>query len=423
MDLTTANSEVIGQVREFVRWVGAGRKLTQTGRITLTDARTLVPALGTDDVIDPTIGDRVFRTTSSQELLHLNLIVEWAKSARLVRKTGNRLVSVKKNAALLDDAPALWLALFTVFDQLGEAFLPSGFGESLMRQEFSAGIRSVLISLYRAKDAVATANLCATAWDVVTAPYVLDHVTENRLTHWRACNDRDTEWALGVLCRLDAVMIDDGVVELTELGRNGVRRLLGEPEPGDPIFQVKITLVEVESPPVWRRVLVPAAVRLDQLHEIVQAAMGWQNAHLHAFIDGQTYYGVPDPELRHRDERETRLNDLVKPGDHLQYTYDFGDDWEHDITIEEAIVAEPGMSYPLCVTGQGACPPEDVGGGPGYARLVQILTDPGHEEHQDMLDWLGLDNRGQFDPTRFAPDDVNQRLAAVSHTGPIVSRR
>jgi hypothetical protein len=409
-------------VRAFVNWVGAGRKLTQTGRITLADARMLVETLGTDDVIDPTIGDRVFRTTSSQELLHLTLVVEWAKSARLVRKTGNRLVPVKKNTALLDDAPVLWLALFTVFDQLGEAFLPSGFGESLLRREFTTGIRSVLTSLYRADGAVATASLCATAWNVVTAPYVLNHATETQLKHWHACNDRDTERALGILRRLGAVTIEDGAVELTELGRAGMRRLLGEPEPGDPIYQVKVTLMGVENPPVWRRVLVPAAVRLDRLHEVIQAAMGWQNAHLHAFIAGQTYYGVPDPELRYRDERTTRLNDLVKPGDRLLYTYDFGDDWEHEITIEEATVAEPGMSYPLCVAGQGACPPEDAGGWPGYARLVQILTEPGHEEHQDMLNWLGLDNRSQFDPTRFAPDEANRRLTAVSHAGPIVSR-
>jgi hypothetical protein len=85
----------------------------------------LVAVLGTDDVIDP-IGDRVFRTTSSQELLHLTLVVEWVKAARLVRKTGDRLVPVKKPQALLDAPPALWLTLFTVFDQLGEAFLPSG---------------------------------------------------------------------------------------------------------------------------------------------------------------------------------------------------------------------------------------------------------------------------------------------------------
>jgi hypothetical protein len=415
MDSTAAKSELTGQVRAFVHWVGTGRKLTQTGRITLTDARTLVAELGTDDEIDPTIGDRVFRTTSSQELPHLTLVVEWAKSARLVRKTGNRLVPVKKNAALLDDEPALWLALFTVFDQLGQAFLPSGFGESLLRLEFPTGIRSVLTALYRADSGVTTATLCATAWNVVSARYVLDHATQTQLTHIRACNDRDTERALGVLSRLGAVTIEDGTAELTELGRAGMRRLLGEPAPGDPVYRVKITLMEVENPPVWRRVLVPATIRLDRLHEVIQAAMGWQNSHLHAFVDGQTYYGVPDPELRFQDERKTRLNDLVQPGSRLTYNYDFGDDWEHDIAVEEATVAEPGISYPLCVAGQGACPPEDAGGWPGYARLVQILADPGHEEHQDMIDWLGLDNGAQFDPARFDPDEANQRLTAMSH--------
>ena len=416
MDPAVAKSELARQVRAFVTWVGTGRKLTQTGRITMTDARRLVEELGTDDEIDPRIGDRVFRTTSSQELLHLTLVVEWAKSARLVRKTGNRLVPVKKNSALLDDEPALWLALFTVFDQLGQAFLPSGFGESLLRSEFATGIRSVLTSLYRADGASPTATLCATTWDVVSARYVLDHATPTQLTHIRACNDRDTERALGVLARLGAVTIEDGTVALTDLGRAGMRRLLGEPAPGDPVYRVKITLMEVENPPVWRRVLVPAVIRLDSLHEVIQAAMGWQNSHLHAFVDGQTYYGVPDPELRFRDERKTRLNDLVKPGSRLTYNYDFGDDWEHDIAVEEATVAEPGISYPLCIAGQGACPPEDAGGWPGYARLVQILADPGHEEHQDVLDWLGLDNSEQFDPTRFDPDEANRRLAALSHT-------
>lgn len=260
-------------MRAFVDWVGTGRKLTQTGRITLTDARMLVKSLGTDDVIDPTIGDQVFRTTSSQELLHLMLIVEWTKSARLVRKTGQRLVPVKKNEALLDDAPALWLALFMVFDRLGEAFLPSGIGESLLRQEFLGGIRAVLTSLYRADGAVATASLCATAWDVVTAPYVLDDATETQLKHWRAANDRDTRRALEVLRQLGAVTIQNETVELTELCRSGTRRLLGEPEPGEPIYQVKIILSGVEDPPVWRRVLVSAAIRLDRLHEVIQATM------------------------------------------------------------------------------------------------------------------------------------------------------
>lgn len=413
MDLVV-KSELVEQVRAFVDWVGTGRKLTQTGRITLTDARILVEALGTDDVIDPTIGDRVYRITSSQELLHLTLIVEWTKAVRLVRKTGNRLVPVKKNQTLLDDPPALWLALFTAFDQLGETFLPSGFSESPLRLEFATGIHAILTSLYYADSPVATTSLCTTAWNVATAPYDLDHATELQLKHWHAVNDRDTERALAVLRRLSTVTIENEAVELTDLGRSGMRRLLGEPEPGDLIYQMKITLQGVENPPVWRRVLVPATIRLDHLHEIVQAAMGWQNAHLHAFIHGQTYYGIPDPDLPYRDERATRLNNLAAPGDRILYNYDFGDDWDHEIAIEETTVASPDMRYPWCVDGQAACPPEDVGGWPGYARLVDILTDPGHEEHQDMLDWLGLDSRDQFDPARFDPAEANQRLATAS---------
>ncbi|GAA1971817.1 plasmid pRiA4b ORF-3 family protein [Amycolatopsis minnesotensis] len=406
MDLA-AKSELVEQVRAFVDWVGAGRKLTQTGRITMTDARVLVPLLGTGDVIDPAIGDRVYRTGSSQDLLHLTLIVEWAKAASLVRKTGQRLVPVKKNAALLNDMPKLWLALFTVFEQAGDALLHSGFGESLLRQEFATGIRAVLISLYRADSAVTTASLCTTVWTVTAAPYDLDQATEFQLQHLRGVNDRDTKRAFEALRQLGAVTIENDAVKLTELGQFGIRRILGEPEPGDPVYQVKITLIGLE---VWRRVLVPANIRLDRLHRVIQNTMGWENAHLHAFSDGQTHYGVPDPELQHHDERATNLNDLVKPGGRLLYTYDFGDSWDHEIRIEEATVAESDVHYPRCVEGKGACPPEDSGGLPGYEQLVQILTDPGHEEHQDMLDWLGLDSRDQFDPAHFDLGEVNRQL-------------
>ncbi|MCA1671675.1 MAG: hypothetical protein LC799_05560, partial [Actinobacteria bacterium] len=97
-----AESAVVGQVVDFVGWVGDGRKLTQTGALTLADARVLVDRLGTGDRIDPAIGDKVFKTKSSVELLGLSLIVEWAKAARLVRVVRGRLVPVKKAAALLE---------------------------------------------------------------------------------------------------------------------------------------------------------------------------------------------------------------------------------------------------------------------------------------------------------------------------------
>lgn len=406
-------SELVEQVRAFTEWVGAGRKLTQTGRLTLADAKTLVPLLGTGDVLEQTIGDHVYRTRSSEHLLDLMLVVECAKVARLVRKTGQRLVPVKKNQALLDDPQKLWLALFTGFDKLGPAFLHSGFGESLLRPEFAHGSRAVLACLNSADGAVTFASLCATVWDVVSAPYVVEDLTELQLEMARSTTDRDTEQTLDVLERLGVVVTHrNGSAELTELGRSGMRRLLGEPEPGDPIYQVKITLLEIEGLPVWRRVLVPAAIPLDRLHEVIQAAMGWENYHLHYFHDGETYYGEAEPELQYRDERKVRLDELVKPGGRLVYNYDFGDSWDHEILVEEVMVATSDERYPRCIAGQAACPPEDVGGTGGYARLIQILDDPGHPEHQDILGWLGLDDPDQFDPARFVLEEADQRLAA-----------
>ncbi|OLZ53800.1 hypothetical protein BS329_11190 [Amycolatopsis coloradensis] len=193
-----------------------------------------------------------------------------------------------------------------------------------------------------------------------------------------------------------------------------MRKLSGAPEAGDPIYQVKITLLNIEGLPVWRRVLVPAAIRLDRLHAVVQAAMGWENYHLHYFLDGQTHYGEADPELQYRDERQVRLDELVKPGGRLLYTYDFGDGWDHEILVEEATAATADGHYPRCVAGQAACPPEDVGGTGGYARLIQILGDPRHEEHQDVLHWLGLEDPSRFDPAGFDLDEANQSLTAMA---------
>ncbi|MDQ3787669.1 MAG: plasmid pRiA4b ORF-3 family protein, partial [Actinomycetota bacterium] len=138
---------------------------------------------------------------------------------------------------------------------------------------------------------------------------------------------------------------------------------------------------------------------------------------LHVFSDGQTQYGVPDPELGFEDEHVTKLNDLVAPGGRLEYTYDFGDAWDHEILVEESSVFGSGQRVPRCVTGQGACPPEDSGGVDGYAQVVAILRDPSHEEHRFMLEWLGLDSRDQFDPERFEPDDANMRLAVAASFG------
>jgi Plasmid pRiA4b ORF-3-like protein len=177
------------------------------------------------------------------------------------------------------------------------------------------------------------------------------------------------------------------------------------------VLQLKVSLVGASKPPVWRRLLVPGTMRLNRLHGVLQAAMGWQDYHLHAFSAAGVDYGPRDPELDHRDERKTTVDGVIRrPGERMRYVYDFGDGWEHDIVVEEVLAAEPGARYPACLAGRGRCPPEDCGGVWGYADLRETLADPTHEEHADMLEWLGIATAADFDPDAFDPGEVNAQL-------------
>lgn len=190
------------------------------------------------------------------------------------------------------------------------------------------------------------------------------------------------------------------------------------------IYQLKITLRGVSKPPVWRRVLVPSDITLGDLHHTVQYAMGWGDCHLHVFTTDWQEYGSPDDEFEGADDQSVRLDEiLTEQGDQLSYTYDFGDDWEHDVVVEQTLIAEPGQAYPRCVAGNGACPPEDCGGRWGYAELKKVLADPAHDEHQDLLDWLGLESGEDFDPKEFSVADADARLALRVHGTAQPSRR
>jgi hypothetical protein len=184
------------------------------------------------------------------------------------------------------------------------------------------------------------------------------------------------------------------------------------------IFQVKITLIGVSKPPVWRRVLVPAEIRLDRFHSVIQAVMGWHDYHMHVFSAGPAEYGVADSELGHEDERDTILADLLgQPEDRLRYTYDFGDDWEHEILLEQVLTADPGAAYPSCVAGRSACPPEDCGGVWGYADLREQLADETADRHAEVLQWLELESASEFDPAAFTVEAVNEALGFLSVAG------
>jgi Plasmid pRiA4b ORF-3-like protein len=178
------------------------------------------------------------------------------------------------------------------------------------------------------------------------------------------------------------------------------------------IVQIKIKLLGVSKPPVWRRLQLRADTRLDHLHEIIVAAFGWQDYHMHVFTSGTEEFGEPDPELGHTDECRVSLGQLIGGiGDRLRYTYDFGDDWEHEIMVEDLLDPDPETHYPVLVAAKGACPPEDCGGPWGYADLKEILADPSHEQHQEMLDWLGLDNTSAFDPNAVTIDQIEEEVA------------
>jgi hypothetical protein len=177
-----------------------------------------------------------------------------------------------------------------------------------------------------------------------------------------------------------------------------------------PIYQLKVTL-KGSKPPIWRRLLVPANENLTRLHAIMQAAFGWEDAHLHVFETPYGSFGRADQELGHKAGAGVTLEQVAPQAkDKITYVYDFGDDWEHEIAVEKIIDRDPALSYPYCSGGRRAAPPEDCGGVWGYAETLAALADPEHPEHQDRLEWLGLTDGSQFDPAAFDVDAVNRAL-------------
>lgn len=176
------------------------------------------------------------------------------------------------------------------------------------------------------------------------------------------------------------------------------------------VYQLKIVLQGVR-PQIWRRVQVPADIPLDELHLVLQAAMGWTNSHLHSFAFGEREYTLPYEdgdleELRMEDEREGVLSELIaEPKQTFHYAYDFGDNWQHLVTLEKIPPADPEGKYPLCLDGKRACPPEDCGGIWGYTDLLKVLRNPAHPDYKDMRAWAGRTFDPEvFDVTRFPKD-------------------
>ena len=200
------------------------------------------------------------------------------------------------------------------------------------------------------------------------------------------------------------------------------------PSAGAPrLYELTISLMDA-GVDIERRVLAPEHHTLADVHLIIQAAMGWTDAHLHEFTsrDG-TMYGDPEiEEFDCVDEAGVLLGEVLRePGDALRYVYDFGDYWVHRVELA-AIRASDGPALPSLIGGRGACPPEDCGGSSGYRELCEALANPDSPEYEELAEWadsvLGL----SFDVHAFDLDAANEAVRGLSggagRSGPTGSR-
>jgi hypothetical protein len=179
------------------------------------------------------------------------------------------------------------------------------------------------------------------------------------------------------------------------------------------VWRLAIRLAGV-MPIVWRTILVRPDTKLAMLHRYLQAAMGWRECHLYMFMIEGKEYGIPDrdqdSERKIYDARRYTLARLVpKLPSHFEYVYDFGDWWEHAVEIEGEQAAEYRKQYPICVDGAEPCPPEDVGGPPGYREFLLALRNPKHPEHGD----INAGVKSQFSTGGFWPQGATWRMRDV----------
>lgn len=182
----------------------------------------------------------------------------------------------------------------------------------------------------------------------------------------------------------------------------------------DRVARIRIELDGI-APVIWRRVDVPLTTSLRGLHEVIQAAMLFQNYHLFHFDVGEKRYGLPDPEwdsgLATSNAKNIKLGILIERGIRtFTYTYDFGDNWQHCLTVEAITLADLGLDYPRFIEGSRRAPPEDVGGIPGFEEFLEAMTKSRHPDRRRLVTWYGR----VFDPDDIDASAINARMAKLA---------
>ena len=175
-------------------------------------------------------------------------------------------------------------------------------------------------------------------------------------------------------------------------------------EPADPALLVLTIDLDHVTPRVWRRVAIPSNTALDQVHRMIQDAMGWYDERPYAF--GNDEYTIVDSRSVSggiRADAERLVSIATEDGDQFSYTYGLGDEWTHTVTLDEARPRDPGDVFTV-LDGAGPCPPEDIGGACSYQRLLTAYTDPADPHHDEATDILGE----HFDPAAAIDPGVPQ---------------
>ncbi len=186
------------------------------------------------------------------------------------------------------------------------------------------------------------------------------------------------------------------------------------------VFQFKIQIEQITKPPVWRRIKVSSDITFSEFHAIIQLAFGWTFSHLYLFSERgfTSNFLIQDIELTDDelgevgDADKIRLKEIFKEEKQTyRYIYDFGDNWDHKITLEK--ILKEKIDHPICVAGKGQCPPEDCGGVWGFAEMKEVVNDPNHPEYEEYREWLGLEEDDIWDFEEFDLEEVNEMMRGM----------
>lgn len=191
------------------------------------------------------------------------------------------------------------------------------------------------------------------------------------------------------------------------------------------VFHFKIKIKGISQPPVWRKVAVPAEFTFQKFHEVIQVAFCWGGYHLYEFADklyqSKIRIGVPNENemfglgfyAKTQNASKIKLSKIFSEKDRkLMYLYDFGDNWQHEITLES--ISPDIAKKAVFISGKGACPPEDCGGVYGYEEMKAVFANqPESEEAEEYREWLGLDKGEKWDVDRFPADNIAYFLKEI----------